>query len=60
MAASQPASYAVRKEMKFSWDFKILHELVRDPTQKSEKQELLNSCSIRNQSVQYLGIPGAV
>ena len=50
MAASQPASYAVRKEIKCSWDFKILRELVRDPTQKSEKQAVLNSCSNRNQS----------
>ena len=37
--------YNVRKEMKCSGDSEILHELVRDNTQKSEKLKLIREVS---------------
>ena len=48
--------YTVKKKMKKSGDFDILHEIVSDTTRKSWKA-WTNSWSITNYYVQYLGIP---
>ena len=39
--SSQYGGLSVKKEMKCSGDFEILHEIVRDNTQKSENHELI-------------------
>ena len=56
----KPGAYTVRKEMKCSGNIGILHELVLDTTQKSEKHELIrvvsrtNLCSISESQLHFI------
>ena len=52
--------YTVKKEMKWSRNSEILHEIVRDTSRKSEKHELILevsqtvSCSILESPIRFI------